>query len=273
MEASTQHERLQAGRRALQDSGKTPRQVGQERTKLALRWIYDWGWSSPQVLEILANSNRNSVAARLARRGLINRTRTESGGGHRDVPAYILTLTKEGVEEVERWLTNPAHLLPYEVDPYRVNQSILRHDTIAQMATAKALRGDAIHSYRTERQLAQQSQAGVKQPDVLWLQHLDDKNRHLMAIEVELSAKWGRDLDQFIHGCVTSLTGDSARFHKIMLISDSPAIITRYKSAMKGGSEYDLWEKDARRYWVVADTTEVPHNIEGRFLCKLVERS
>lgn len=274
VDSRIQYERLQAGRKALQESGKSPRQVGQERAKRALRWIYDWGWSSPAVIEALASGNRNSLTSRLVRRGLVNKTRTESGGGHRDVPAYFLTLTREGIEEVERWLEEPAHLLPYEVDPYKVNQAVLRHDTIAQMATAQSLQRGFIHAYRTERQLARQSAAGVKQPDVLWLQRIEGSdNWGLLAIEIELSAKWDRQLDQFIHGCITSLVGDPPRFHRILLITDSPAIKARYQAAMTPGSEYRLWEKDHRRYWVVADTAEVPNSIEGRFQCKLLERS
>jgi len=275
MDTSIRSEQLQAGRRALQATGKSPRQVGQERARTALTWIYRWGWSSPATIELLTGGNRGGLAAKLVRRGLLSRTKTESGGGHRDVPAYILTLTEAGVQEVERWLTDEAELLPYDTDPYRVNQSLLRHDTMAQTATARALQNRSIQAFLTERQMAARSRPGIKQPDVVWLQRGDEEDDQWLrfAVEVELSAKWSRDLDQFVHACVTSLTGDQPRFHQIILITDSPAIKARYENAFRPGSQYDLWERDPRRHWHVVDTTTVPDTTEGRFLCRLVNRS
>jgi DNA-binding PadR family transcriptional regulator len=272
MDTSNRNVQLQEGRKALQLAGKSPRQVGQERAKLALRWIYDWGWSTPTAVELLAGGNRSGLATRLVQRGLVNRTRTESGGGHRDVPAYLLTLTEGGVQEVERWLESESSLLPYDIDPYKINQAVLRHDTIAQMATIRALKNDTIQGYMTERQLAQRSESRIKQPDVVWIQKIED-TRLKLAIEVELSAKWARDLDQFVHSCVLALSGDSPRFDQIILITDSPAILTRYKSAFQSGNEYNLWERDQRRHWIATDSAHVPENAANRFLCKLVNRS
>jgi len=271
MTERNEHAQLQAGRKALQVAGISPRKRGKEREKQALRWIYNWGWSTPSTVELLVGGNRAGLAARLARNGLINKTRTESGGGHREVPAYILTLTELGIQEVERFIDDPDQLLPCDLDPYKVNQALLRHNNIAQIATAKALRNETITGYITERQMATKSEKGTKQPDVLWHQELGNQNIRL-AIEVELSAKWSRDLDQFIQRCVTALLGASPRFDQIILITDSPAIERRYKEAFRHGAEYGLWERDAQRRWSMVDTEKVPLAAAERFMCKLVNR-
>jgi len=119
--------------------------------------------------------------------------------------------------------------------------------------------------------MATKSEKGTKQPDVLWNQELSGQKIRL-AIEVELSAKWSRDLDQFIQRCVTSLLGASPRFDQIILITDSPAIERRYKEAFKHGAEYGLWERDAQRRWSMVDTEKVPLAAAERFMCKLVNR-
>ena len=193
-------------------NGQSPRERGDEKMRLALDWIYRWGYSSPKVIELIGGAARSGLSARLVKRGLLRSTRTESGGGLKGVPDVILTLTELGQQEIER-VSNK--LLQYDQDPYRVNQLKLRHDTLAQTATAKALTNGSIQDFRTERELAQRSQQGVKQPDVLWA--MDDLR---VAVEIELTAKWDRLLDQFVDSCINALTSSNEkepRFHQILL--------------------------------------------------------
>ncbi|TAA73706.1 MAG: hypothetical protein CDV28_1682 [Candidatus Electronema aureum] len=271
MDTSTQIKKMQAAR-ALRLGDKSPRQVGAEKANLVLLWIYRWGWASPTTVGLVGSDNQNGLAARLVRRGFLNKIRTESGGGQRDVPAYILTLTELGRHEVERLITDPDDLLPYDVDPYRINQTLLRHDHMAQTATAKALASGTISGYQTERELRQKSQKSMKQPDVVWQQGSD----HLTAVEIELSAKWERDLDQFVRSCIYAMTegrnGEPPRFQHIAVVSDAPAIVTRYKRAFSPGASYGIWKRDEKsRHWKQERTAEVPDWVEERMLWKLVE--
>ncbi|MGJ4748785.1 hypothetical protein ACQV5M_20660, partial [Leptospira sp. SA-E8] len=119
------------------------------------------------------------------------------------------------------------------------------------------------------KELAQRSAEGVKQPDILWT--LNGEKR--WAVEVELSAKWGRDFDDFTLKCLRGLHKTSekaARFDGIFLVTDSPAIHARYTSAFKPGATYNTWEKDDQRRWKVADSHQVPNWIEGRFICQVM---
>jgi hypothetical protein len=82
-----------------------------------------------------------------------------------------------------------------------------------------------------------------------------------IGAEVELSAKWARDLDMFTLGIVRALqpSGDKpARYNRFAIISDSPAIINRYRAAMQPGAALYLWKKDQRGHWVIDKTIKVP---------------
>lgn len=263
-------EKMQAARRERLGD-RSPRQVGAEKARAALLWVYRWGWASPTTVGLVGDDNQAGLAARLVKRGFMTKTRTESGGGQRDVPAYMLTLTDLGLHEVERSFADPDDLLPYDVDPYRINQALLRHDHMAQTATAKALANGAISGYQTERELRQRSQDGVKQPDVVWHQ-----GSERIAVEVELSAKWERDLDQFVRSCIWAMAkgknGEPPRFQRIALVSDAPAIVARYKRAFAPGAAYGVWKRDEKsRHWKQEGTATVPEWVAGRMLWKLVE--
>jgi len=248
-------------------NGKTPLQIGAEKTKTALDWVYRWGWSSPSTLDKLGGSARRGLAARLVKNGLLRSTRTESGGAVRGVPGFILTLTETGQAEVERFREN---LLPYQLDQYKVRQDKLRHDHLAQMATARAVINGKIAGFKTEKELAEESAKGVKQPDVVWL--LDNS---LLGLEVELTGKFGRQLDQFVYGCVHALVGNASqrpRFHRIAIVTDSPAIKKRYEQAFAPGAKYQVWNKNSRGYWVSENQVRtVPDNVKGRIQCQLIE--
>lgn len=244
-------------------AGKSPQQRGQQKLHAALSWVYRWGWSSPTVLEQVGGAKRSGLAARLVRAGLLTATRTEAGGVLAGVPVTYLTLTAAGLQEVERLRTV---LLPYSLDPSRVKQTQLRHDHLAQQLTISRLAGGQIVDFQTERELAVMSKAGVKQPDVVW--HLDDGLK--MGIEVELSSKWGRDLDGFVAGCVCALVGPMRSLNAIALFTDSPAILSRYQEAMTPGRQFGVWHKDERGHWQVNERRKVPAEIEGRFTCDLL---
>ena len=232
--------------------GRTPRERGEEKTLAVLDWIYRWTWASPTTAEILGGAQRSGLAARLVKKGYLRSTRTAAGGGERGVPLTILTLTERGLMHIER---KRESLLAYEMDPYRVRQNKLRHDQIAQMATAKQLQNGNISGYLSEKEMALCSKRGVKQPDVCWL--IGDTKT---AIEVELTAKWDRDFDEFVAGCIASLTEKDgvARFNFITIVSDSRAIVSRYRAGFQADSSYGEWVKNDGGKWTKPTTLKVP---------------
>ena len=258
---------LAKAREAMQ--GISPRARGAEKTRLALEWIYRWGWSSPTLLDLVTDGKRTGLAARLTRQKLITSTKTESGGGVKGIPIHMLTLTNLGREEVER---HREDLINYEIDPYRVDQSKLRHDQLAQRATANSLKNKTILDFKTPNELSAKSEKGVKQPDVLWIR----QDRTRMGIEVELSAKWDRKLDEFVLGCVRSLHKNPTNpkpneVDEIALVSDSRAILKRYAKAFTAGEDLTIWEKNTRGHWNPQKTIAIPNLVTGKIQCVFLE--
>jgi len=248
-------------------AGVSPRARGEEKTRLAIDWIYRWGWSSPSTLDLATGGKRTGLAARLTRQKLIKSSRTEAGGGIKGIPIHLLTLTSIGLDEAERLRED---LIQYELDAFKIDQTKLRHDEISQRATADALKKGTIINFKTPKELAAKSEKGVKQPDVLWINGAGQR----IGIEVELSAKWDRKLDEFVFSCLQSMSDKANAVNKVntvALVSDSKAILKRYKEAFTPGSKFGIWEKNERGFWTQTKAAEVPTWAEGKIIWQFIE--
>lgn len=231
---------------------KSSRKAGREKDLSALFWVYAWGWSSPSVVDFYASPNRRGIAARLVKKGFLSEHITD-GGKARGKPDKVLTLTQDGVAEVEAFLTEDQ-LLPYPSHSEKIiawNQ--LRHDLLTQKYSAQALANGNIVDYLTPRQTAKKSDKNTKQHDSIWVL----KDHKKIAIEVELSAKWDRDLDDFVRKCIFSAS-KHGQVDAIGVLSQSQAIIDRYKSALSVGANYHIWEKNTSGKWYIKQTRTVP---------------
>jgi hypothetical protein len=260
--ATQRAQRLAAGRAKLKEMGLTPRERGREKLRLALDWIYRWGYSSPSVLDLLSGAKRNGFPAKLVKNNLCAKTKTQTGGLASGIPAVYLTLTHLGLAEAERFQKN---LLNYNTDPYRVDQTKMRHDLIAQKATAQNLREGVIIDYMTERQLAGKHEAGKKEPDIVWIMPDNSKT----AVEIELTAKWDRRLDEFVLYTARSLVsqdGHPPRFDHVAVVSDSPAILKRYEAAFQPGAKINHWQKDQHGHYRIEKTSTMPQIVSEKML-------
>jgi hypothetical protein len=231
---------------------KSSRQVGREKDLSALLWVYFWGWSSPSVLDFYASPGRRGVAARLVKKGFLSEHVTNSGK-IKGSPDKVLTLTRDGVSEVEAFLAEDQ-LLAYPSSGEKIiawNQ--LRHDLLTQKYTAQSLKNGTIAGFLTPRQTSRKSDKNAKQHDAIWI----FRDQKKMGIEVELSAKWDRDLDDFVRKCIFSAS-KNGQVDAIGILSQSQAIIDRYKSALRVGASYQIWEKNTSGKWYVKQTRTVP---------------
>lgn len=242
-------------------AGRSPRERGDEKTMLALDWIYRWGWASPSTIEMVGGGGRTGLAVRLVKRKFLRATVTESGGAQKGVPSKILTLTDLGQSEVERFRED---LLPYDQDPYRIRQSQLRHYQMAQTTTITLLSEGKISGFATERELSEKSEANIKQPDILWYYPSGIK----VGVEVELTAKWGRDMDTFVRSCLSALSTN--RLDTICIVTDSKAIFKRYQAAFKPEAGLPTWEKVSQK-WAVTGRKQVPDWAREKIFLKLIE--
>ncbi|HML83420.1 MAG TPA: hypothetical protein PKE37_16845 [Thiomonas arsenitoxydans] len=266
----TSQDALDKARQALQAAGQSTRDLGRQRIDQALRWIYRWGWSSPMVIDALTGAQRRGLAAKLVRVGLAIETRTASGAIIEDIPSKIITLTDQGVSLVDKQLAE-SDLLDYQINPYKINQALLRHDLLAQRATLKKMRDGILHDFQTPKELAVKSTAGEKQPDVLWIRK---NSRDRIAVEVELTAKFQRKLNDFVWGIVTGLSTVNDRpplFDRCLIATDSPAILKRYQDAFKPGASVHRWKKDTQSRWKIDHTVRVPAYVYERMMWELIK--
>jgi hypothetical protein len=239
-------------------------EVGRIKELSALLWIYRWGWSWPELLDLVGGSKGSGLARRLEKNNLLI-SMTPQAAGLKDTPKKALILTKEGLNEATK---QSEMLLRYALDIYKLRQTHFRHDVFCQRATAKKMACTPNFSFMTEREMAAQSQPDMKQPDILWME-----DGVKTAIEVELTAKWERDLDQFVLGTLKSLnaTADSpARFDRMFLFTDAPAIKTRYEAAFKSGAKLAVWGKNDQGKWAVQKTLTVPEWTKEKVQCFVV---
>ena len=230
---------------------ESPQQRHLKKRLDVIAWVHRWGYSSADLIRQVAGMKSGGFATSLVKKGWLVKTKTESG-----MPRFIYTLSKTGLQEAER---RADQLFRYpELDPYRVNQLQIRHYLLAQDMTLFAFETRFIADYKTERMFDEAGDiAGQKRPDIVW-ERPDGK---LAAIEIELSAKWDRRLDEFVRGLLRSLNPYGRfppKYVECLIVTDSPAIKRRYEAAMSLGAPLKTWEKKSSSQWVVTHRSVVP---------------
>lgn len=255
---------LAAARAKLANSGKSPQQISRDTRMQVIEWVHCWGYTSSAHIQELLGKTSGSVAQKLANQGWLVATKTESG-----TPTVIYALSESGLQEAER---HSQMLYRYpEIDPYKIDQKLVRHNLLAQKITINAIKSGRFSHFETERMFATAGdKSGVKRPDVIWI----TKTNLRIGIEVELSAKWSRDLDEFVLGIVNALqdtTEKPAHYGRFIVVSDSQAIINRYKQAMDPDAKLNIWKKNDRKHWVIDKSDPIPDWLIGKIDFKLLE--
>jgi hypothetical protein len=238
-------EQLQLARAKLKETGQSPTVIGRSNLLKVLLLIYRWGYTTPSITQLLLGITKGGYLQKLTEQGWLKKVTTESGN-----PQAIYTLTETGLGEAER---NAAIQIRYvEIDPYRINQQLLRHNLLAQEITINALKSGVIDDYRSERMLSTQDKPGQKRVDACWLKSQTIK----IGIEIELSKKWDRKLDEFVGGVINALENNI--YSQFIIFSDSPAIISAYSLAMQPDTTYRTWKKNNKGVWQVDEVKKVP---------------
>jgi hypothetical protein len=257
---------LQISAEKVKSSGKNTRQLGRDRILFALDWVYRWGWSSPSVIDQLGGSTRRGLCAKLVKAELLTETKTASGAITEDIPSKFVTLTEVGISLVEKHKTEENLIdYPFLRNPWKVNQMLLRHDLIAQKSTSKNLATQKISDYKTPIEIQTKSTQSSKQPDCVWI---STDNRQI-AVEIEMTAKFARKLDEFVWGVVLALAQVGERpplYDNFIIVSDSATLITRYKNAFKANATVNIWKKDNQSHWKISDTRKVPDFIYPKIM-------
>ena len=258
-------DQLAAAREKSKQKGKSPRELGELALRKTIDWIYKWGFTSSGVVLDLLQRTAGGYSQKLSRQGWLIATKTESG-----IPSHYFTLSQAGLQEAER---RSETLCRYpEINCFKVNQKLIRHDLLAQESTINSLNRGAILGFETERMFMKNGDArGIKHPDVVWLLHSGAR----VGIEIELSSKWDRDLHEFILQIAHALHSSSekpARFDRFAIISDSSAIIKNYKEAMAPGASLPVWQKNSRGHWAIEKKIAVPDWLISKVDFRLISK-
>lgn len=214
------HGQMAAARAAMAAKfpGMSPRQRADVKMRLALDWIYRWGWASPKTIERVVGASRPGLASRLVRYKLLKSTPTESAGVKDGVPSQILTLTLFGLQEIERTLET---LMPYRLWGRKVRQDQLRLGHIAQVATLNSLLAKSAVAYETKKELGF-NRKRVGQLEAVWTL----KSGRQLGIQVVLPSKSARELESEFLGCIslTSLDEKPAPCELITVLNESNTI-------------------------------------------------
>lgn len=149
----------------------------------------------------------------------------------------------------------------YDVDPASISYRLIQHNLAVQQAIM-AIPG--VRNYIVESMIDEKNVVDRKRPDALV--ELETYPGQYVALEVELTEKRGRDLDQTIWRNVQAL--EQGKYLCIIYVTNQPCIADNYQEAM----DYyiDRWRKDGSGKWLRTDETfVVPDHIKSsiRFLC------
>ena len=238
--------------------GATPRERGAEKAAQALDWLYRWGWSTSSVIATLAGTGRNSaLSARMVKNGWAKRHPIRIVSSFKLTPTDIISLTPEGIAE----LVALRGELPFSKQSSvskRVVKKNVTHDLLVQKLTLTYMNRwpesapvvvDDFYGKVTDVETAHQlgeTTLGDKKPDAIWTM----ESGHKLAIELELSPKFGRELDQFIARHVQMQKAETKKVDGLVIFFTSPDSAERYAKAMSFGAQIRQYEYDARaREW------------------------
>ncbi len=253
--------RLASARSKQQEYGLSPRQLGEIAEYQTLFQAYRWGYTTSKIIQTLLSRTSGGYLDKLTEKGLLVKTPTQSG-----YPRYFYSLSPDGLAKVQ---ARQDELLNYsEINPHRVNQSILNHNLICQEVTLLAFKAQQISHYQTERQFFVEGLPKV--PDCIWDVWEDER----IGVEIELTQKWGIDLHKFMLGIWETLENvdNPLALKRFIIFSSSPAILKNYKSAISPGKFLPKYAKDERGRWTIVKQLEVPEWLSSRVDFKLIER-
>jgi hypothetical protein len=206
-------------------------------------WIYKWGYSSSPIIQQLLEKKSSNFTTVATRKNWLIKSATQSG-----MPNFYYTLSPPSLDTAT---THSLENYEYpEIEPWRVNQDLIKHQLLAQKITLNRLQSGRISDYLTERMInTAGDKLGVKRPDVVFL--MKDLK---IGVEIELSSKWGRKLDQFFMGIKSAF--ENGLYDGFFIYAESPKLIERYQIALN--KPLTSWKKDDRGHWVAKEKIAFP---------------
>ena len=237
-----------------------PTQRGLLKQQNGLLWVYRWGWSSPKLVDWAGGSKNRGLSARMLKLGFLNERKCLLAGIKTNLPTKILTLSELGIGEVEKNLSEDI-ITEYDINPDKINQLTLKHDYIVQSLTANVWDKGGISQFYTPYELDRTSVPGKKLPDAVWI---IDNDRY--GIEVEISPKRARKLDQFVFSVVQAILDEE--LDRVIVYVDGDNSLRNYRDHFTVGRSVTGWHKNHAGQWLKQEKMKIPPEIKGKIICK-----
>lgn len=241
--------------------GRRSIQAGSEKQRRVLDWIYRWGYSSGALITSVSGASRRDYAKRLHEKGLLRKT----PASRCSITKTLYTLTEEGLAHARRATT---YDLDYpELDSRKIAQAVVYHNLICQREILHALNHQTQHfiDWESDRQFGPNLHE-TKRPDGVLLA-IDGKRT---GVEIELSGKWARRLDQFVQRIVGSI--HHARFEGYLVFVATEQMKARYQEAFKAGRRIHKWSQGQdNKFFRSGETPPIPETISERVKFHILE--
>lgn len=237
-------------------TGLTSHQIHEQKIKNFCNWIYKWGWSSTVFLDEMLEGTKRGFTKKMIKKGLAVSHANERISFTKGWPNDFVTLTRMGIEYLQQFDDIEIDLEYPKNGLSLVNINQTRHDLLCQKYIFKKrkelenLHGDLEQfefDYKTSRMIRnKKSEEGIKEPDIIMI-----LNGDIIAIEIELTIKKDRELDQFCSLIIRSLQKNE--YDEIHIIS-SNSIINKYSKVLHDiNAKVSVWRMKENRTWFKTD--------------------
>lgn len=240
-------------------AGRNPRERGREKRRQVLEWLYRWHKTSGPLVQRLLGTTQRDYLSRLEKQGLVLSVAAPG------LPiGKVWMLTRDGVALAVE-LT--GQLFDYDTSPASIDYKDLRHDLVVQKVVQDypqwiALPDRPLREIIPERLLGA-DRAGHKRPDALIVFGQEGGYPEAHAIEVELTPKKGRELDQALLAAAQMLKREEVC--AVEYFSQSQALLDSYRAVLE--QPLNVWAKNERsKKWEASRRVELPPYMADDFL-------
>jgi len=203
---------------------------GSEKRRTVLDWVYRWGYASASTIVEASGAADRGYPQRLVKQGLIRPVPTTRC----PTTKKIFVLTVDGLDIARSssilWLEYP------ELDSRRINQANVTHNLTTQEQILRQLPN--FSGWKSDREFGQNIEDN-KRPDGA----LIDGTGRAYGLEIELSGKWSRRLDQMSIRIIAGIA--KQRFAGFQVLCATEAMAQRYKVVFAPGFQIPRWEPGA----------------------------
>lgn len=219
--------------------GISPNEQGRIKREKVLKWLYVWHKTSSMIIKMILGTKQGDFLSRMEVHGLVHKVLAPG------LPiGHVWMLTKDGLAMA---IQVSGELYDYDWRPNSIDFADLRHDLAVQLA---ALKFKTFLDVKPERLLGGDA-AGQKRPDAVVNYESTargEEGEYKCAIEVELTHKKGRELDQALLAAAKLI--EQFEVGDVRYVSPSLPLLNNYRGVL--AQPINCWEKnDVAKKWVV----------------------